>query len=154
MKFVKSKLELEDFFITDTKYKFIESNENEINPNKFFSNYEIDIDFIPKKREDNLYFIYIKITINDIEKPLPGYVFFIEGVCIFSIDDVESNEDDKMSLIWSSGISITINNLRNYISNISSYFPFGKFNLPTVDLRNLIEQKNVALSNNKKEKKK
>ena len=115
-----------------------------------FSEYEMDIDFMPKIRENNQYFVYIKISINEIENPLPGYSLFVEGVCIFSFNDDEViDEKIKAEYIWSSGISIAINNLRNYISTQTSYFPFGKFNLPAVDLTSLINEKKILMESNK-----
>lgn len=150
MKFVKSQLELIDFYIINTKYKFVDPIENNIDVRKMFSAYEMDIDFMPKIRENNQYFVYIKISINEIENPLPGYSLFVEGVCIFSFNDDEViDEKIKAEYIWSSGISIAINNLRNYISTQTSYFPFGKFNLPAVDLTSLINEKKILMKSNK-----
>lgn len=150
MKFVKSQLELIDFYIINTKYKFVDPIENNIDVRKMFSEYEMDIDFMPKIRENNQYFVYIKISINEIENPLPGYSLFVEGVCIFSFNDDEViDEKIKAEYIWSSGISIAINNLRNYISTQTSYFPFGKFNLPAVDLTSLINEKKILMESNK-----
>ncbi|WP_395064955.1 hypothetical protein [Flavobacterium sp.] len=150
MKFVKSQLELIDFFIINTKYKFVDAIENNIDVRKLFSEYEMDIDFMPKIRENNQYFVYIKISINEIENPLPGYSLFVEGVCIFNFNDDEAIEEKiKAEYIWSSGISIAINNLRNYISTQTSYFPFGKFNLPAVDLTSLINEKKILMESNK-----
>jgi len=150
MKFVKSQLELIDFYIINTKYKFVDPIENNIDVRKMFSEYEMDIDFMPKIRENNQYFVYIKISINEIDNPLPGYSLFVEGVCIFSFNDDEViDEKIKAEYIWSSGISIAINNLRNYISTQTSYFPFGKFNLPAVDLTSLINEKKILMESNK-----
>lgn len=150
MKFVKSQLELVDFFIIKTKYKFVDAIENNIDVRKLFSEYEMDIDFMPKIHENNQYFVYIKISINEIENPLPGYSLFVEGVSIFNFNDDEViDEKIKAEYIWSSGISIAINNLRNYISTQTSYFPFGKFNLPAVDLTSLINEKKMLMEGNK-----
>ena len=150
MKFVKSQLELIDFYIINTKYKFVDPIENNIDVRKMFSEYEMDIDIKKKIRENNQYFVYIKISINEIENPLPGYSLFVEGVCIFSFNDDEViDEKIKAEYIWSSGISIAINNLRNYISTQTSYFPFGKFNLPAVDLTSLINEKKILMESNK-----
>ena len=150
MKFVKSQLELIDFFILNTKYKFVDTVESNLDIKKLFSEYEMDIDFMPKIKENNQYFIYIKISINEIENPLPGYSIFVEGVCIFDFNENDVIEDNvKAEYIWSSGVSIAINNLRNYISTQTSYFPFGKFNLPAVDLTNLINQKNLLIESQK-----
>lgn len=150
MKFVKSQLELIDFFILNTKYKFVDTVESNLDIKKLFSEYEMDIDFMPKIKENNQYFIYIKISINEIENPLPGYSIFVEGVCIFDFNENDGIEDNvKAEYIWSSGVSIAINNLRNYISSQTSFFPFGKFNLPAVDLTNLINQKNLLIESQK-----
>jgi hypothetical protein len=149
MKFVKSQLELVDFFIINTKYKFVDATENNIDVRKLFSEYEMDIDFMPKIHDNNQYFIYIKISINEIENPLSGYSLFVEGVCIFNFNNEVIDEKIKAEYIWSSGISIAINNLRNYISTQTSYFPFGKFNLPAVDLTSLINEKKILMESNK-----
>lgn len=152
MKFVKSQLELVDFFIINNKYKFVDPTTDNLDIKKTFSEYEIDIDFMPKLHESKRYLIYIKISINEIETPLPGYVMFIEGVCVFNFNEDDNLEENiKAEYLWSSGISIAINNLRNFISSQTSYFPFGKFNLPAVDLTSLINDKKAMMDISKSE---
>jgi hypothetical protein len=150
MKLIKSQLELVDFFILDTNYKFIDPIENS-DVKIFFSNYELDFDFMPRY-DNGQYFVYIKIGINRVEAPLPGYSLFVEGVCVFNFSDQNQISTDlKSEFIWNSGLSIAINSLRNYISNITVYYPFGKYILPGVDLTSAINEKRKQLEDNKKE---
>jgi hypothetical protein len=151
MELIKSQLELIDFYIINTDYKFIDTQKENIDPKIFFSEYELDFDFMPKHNNEQ-YLVYIKININKVENPLPGYSFFVEAVCIFNFSEEKEKLSDavKSEFIWTSGVSIAINNLRTYISNITVYYPFGKFSLPTVDLTSAIDTKRKQLSENSK----
>jgi preprotein translocase subunit SecB len=146
MKLIKSQLELVDFFITELKYRFVEPDEG-VDVRECFLNYDIDIDFMPRP-VDNQFYVYIKISINEVEKPVPGYSIFSEGVGIFEFSE-ELSEEKMADFIWNSAISITITSLRNFISNTTQNFPFGKFNFPAVDLSALIAQKRQVNDNSK-----
>lgn len=55
-------------------------------------------------------------------------------------DDNISTEE-KQNLILYSGLSMCIANVRAYISNITSYYPLGKYTFPSIDLNALILSK-------------
>jgi len=154
MKLIKSELILEEFFIVNSNYRFIEPENDNENFKKLIDDYEIDIDFVVRdiKNEENRYLIFTKININNSEKQLPGYGLFAEGVAIYKFPkDTKLSEKEKSDFVWTSGVSISINSLRNYLSTVTSYYPFGKYNLPSVDLTSLLNTKRKEL--NKKEKK-
>lgn len=153
MKLIKSELILEEFFIVNSRYNFIEPENDEVNVKNLENDYEIDIDFIVKdiKNEDNKYLVFTKININK-EEQLAGYALFAEGVSIYKFDkETKLSEKEKSDFLWTSGVSISINSLRNYLSAITSYYPFGKYTLPSVDLTSLLNAKRKEL--NKKNKK-
>ncbi|MCF8223723.1 MAG: protein-export chaperone SecB [Bacteroidales bacterium] len=146
MKIPKSDLELIDFIIINSNYTFQEPKDQEsFNVRKVFSDYDINIDFgdtEPNEKEDNIFNFFIKVEINNCEKPLPGYSIFCEGVGLFKISNLKSlNEQIANNLLKISPLSICINNMRSYIMNITTYYPFGKFVLPSVDINNLIKAK-------------
>lgn len=155
MKLIKSQLELIDFYVINADYKFVDPPPQEtIDVKKLFSSYEIDFDFMPRN-DDGQYLVYIKVKINKIENPLAGYSLFTEGVCLFGFSEEENlSEGAKSDFVWTSGVSIAINNIRNYITNMTAYCPLGKYNLPAVNLTAVINEKRTELSLNKKIKNK
>jgi preprotein translocase subunit SecB len=157
MKLVKSDLILEEFSIINSNYSFIEPEQDSVNTKEVMKEYNIDIDFIVRdiKNENNLFIIFTKVEINNNDNKKPGYSLFAEGVSIFSFNKNSKLTDrEKSEFLWSSGVSISINNLRNYLSSITSYCPLGKYTLPSVDLTSLLNTKKEMLNEPKKKDKK
>jgi len=154
MELIKSELILEEFFIVNSSYNFNEPTSDNVNVKKLVDDYEIDIDFVVRdiKNEENKYLIFTKLNINNKEKQLAGYSLFVEGVSIYSFNrNAKLTESEKSDFLWMSGVSISINSLRNYLSAITSFSPFGKYTLPSVDLTSLLNTKRK--NHNKKVKK-
>ncbi len=152
MKLIKSELILEDFFIVNSNYTFIEPEKDNINLKDLIKDYEIDIDFIVKdvKNENNKYIVFTKVDINNKDNKLAGYSIFAECVSIYSFDPKKKlNEKEKSDFLWMSGVSISINSIRNYLSAITSYFPLGKYTLPSVNLTSLLNTKRKSLNKKK-----
>ena len=157
MKLVKSDLILEEFFIINSNYNFIEPEVNSVNKKDFLEGYKIDIDFIVRdiKKEENKYIIFTKVDINNDDDKVPGYEIFAEGISIFSFNiNSKLTDRQKSDFLWSSGVSISINNLRNFLSSMTSYCPLGKYTLPSVDLTSLLNTKKESLNKSKKKVKK
>jgi preprotein translocase subunit SecB len=141
MKATISPLVFLDFFILQNQYLFIEPNKN-INAKTLFDKYDIDIDFDFRQNDEKQLLIFVSIGINNVEKHKVGYKIFTQGVALFNIEKLETLEQkDKDSLIFYSSLSIAINNLRNYISNLTVNSPLGKYNLPAIDVNDLHFQK-------------
>lgn len=88
--------------------------------------------------------IFTKIGINfpGNSAPLPGYQILSESVSIFEFVDLEKMDEIlRDNYIYITGLSIAINNLRFYIMNMAGYYPFGKFQLPAIDLPALHKDK-------------
>ncbi|AEA42591.1 hypothetical protein [Fluviicola taffensis] len=151
MRIKKSPLILHDFYVLDSKYKFNDPGNKKVNIREIFDAYVIDLDFIAKEQKSGETFLFTKISINDIDTSLLGYIMFVEGVSIFSFDkNAILTDKEKSDFIYISGLSIAINNLRTYISNVTSSYPFGKFQLPAVDVGALHADKKKMLKNRKK----
>jgi hypothetical protein len=144
MRIKKSPLILHDFYVIDSKYKFNDPKNKKVNIGEVFDSYVIDFDFIAKEQKNGETFLFTKISINDIDTPLIGYIMFVEGVSIFSFDKITTLTDkEKSDLIYMSGLSIAINSLRTYISTVTSCYPFGKLQLPAIDLTALHADKRL-----------
>jgi len=152
MKLVKSQLVLEEFFVINSNYKFIEPENEDINFEELMKDYEIGIDFNVRDITDeaNRYIIYIKVSINQNENQLAGYSIFAEGVSFYSFENHKDlNENERSDLLWVSGVSMSINTIRNFVCSQSTYYPLGKYTLPSVDLTNLLNAKKLLLSKKK-----
>lgn len=66
----------------------------------------------------------------------------VEGTSIFEFNKTDNiTDEDKASLLNYSGLSITINYIRGFIATLTSYAPFGRYNLPTIDVNDLLSRK-------------
>ena len=157
MKLIKSDLILEEFFIVNSSYNFNEPTSDNVNVKKLVDNYEIDIDFVVSdiKNVENKYLIFTELNINNKEKQLEGVSLFAEGVSIFSFNkNAKLTEPEKSDYLWMSGVSISINSLRSYLSALTPFSPLGKYTLPSVNLTSLLNTKrknhNAEVKNSKK----
>lgn len=152
----KSPLILNNFLLLKFKYQFINPTEEGIDILKVMEQYFIEVDYVFQSIDDEHVQLFTKIEINNNkENFLAGYKIFIEGACIFSFDkDAGLSENDKASLLHISGISISINSLRNVIATITANGPFGKYNLPTVDVNQLLADKNQMIKTQKEKQEK
>jgi preprotein translocase subunit SecB len=141
MKAKKSPLILNSFLLLNHKYKFIQPSDTP-DINKIMDSYDIEVDYAINQSPEGYYQLFTKIDINNIDKPLPGYNLYIEGVCLFSFDNNEKIPQlTKNQLLHASGISICINSLRNILSIITSNGPFGRYTLPSIDVNHLLAEK-------------
>ena len=142
MKIKKSPLILNDFYVLDSKYKFNDPGDKKILIKELFDSYDIELDFMTKNQKSGEIFFFTKLSINNQDNPKAGYIIFVEGVSIFNFDnDSVLNEKEKADLIYLSCLSIAINNLRAFISNLTSSFPLGKYQIPTIDIIALHSEK-------------
>lgn len=151
MKIEKSPLILKDFIVIDSKYEFLEPDSDIDDIKDVMDQYEIDFDFMLKKEEGDVSFLYTKISINDTKNSLPGYRMFVEGLSIFDFNPkAKLSKKEKADFLYLSGLSIAINNLRTYLCDVTSYYPFGKFLLPAIDVGALHNEKRKQMESKKK----
>lgn len=99
----------------------------------------VNIDFEIKSNEEGLYYVFVTIEINNEESTDFGYSINVTGASVFEFEEGIS-EKEKNDLI-SSGVNITITNLRGYINTVTSYYPLGSFSFHSIDMRALLEAK-------------
>lgn len=142
----KSALILKDFFLLGQNIRFNQPDESNTNVviSEITDQYQINLDYSLKKVEGTFFQMFVKVEINLGENQLPGYSIFCEGVGIFDFNESQiKSENDKVSLLYLSGLSICINSLRSIIAGVTSHCPFGKYTFPSIDVNQLLKDKNV-----------
>lgn len=143
-------LQLHDFYVVKMQYQFFENEEEDINIKALFHEYNLDFDFSIIEKENQTFLIFTHLKVNHISNPLPGYIVNLEAVSIFSFNpESELSDKEKADYLNLSGLSISINHLRNHIANTSSSYPFGKYLLPAIDLNALHKAKKKSLKKKK-----
>jgi len=147
MKPVLSPLILRDFAVTENRFTFLPPNDEISSLDELFNTYLIDIDFEYSENEQFIAIaVQVQINYSDETDRLPGYSFMVEGTSIFEFQNTEVlSHEDKASLLNFSGLSITINHIRGFVATLTSYAPFGRYNLPTIDVNNLLSRKNAMV---------
>ncbi|MTK52994.1 hypothetical protein [Paludibacter sp.] len=150
----KSPLILIDFAIVSSSGLFRGNIESRADLEKKMALYPIEIDFgISQQDNTKTYQILSKIAINfplnEKEEPKEGYSLFAESVGFFGFDaNAELSDKQKQEFLQFSALSICITNMRLYLSNLTSYFPFGKYNFPSIDINALLHDKAEQVINN------
>jgi preprotein translocase subunit SecB len=143
MKPLLSPLLLKDFAVTENRFTILPISKEGNDFDELFDEYSIDIDFDYSKN-DLFYAIVVQVKINNSEDSpqLGGYSIMVEGTSLFEFNQTdEITNEDKASLLNYSGLSITINYIRGFIATLTSFAPFGRYNLPTIDVNDLLSQK-------------
>ena len=149
MKPLLSPLVLKDFAVTENRFTILPIENEADNFDELFDTYSIDIDFDYSKN-DLYYAIVVQIKINNSEDSpqLGGYSIMVEGTSLFEFNQTdEITNEYKGSLLNFSGLSITINYIRGFIATLTSFAPFGRYNLPALDVNNLLSQKRGMKTN-------
>lgn len=137
-----SEIHLESFAVLQSHYQFIEPKRSIKDPLKIFKTYEIDIDFAHQVNEDKTIQVFTKISVNQNEKPLPGYQLFVEGAAVFSLDETEElTEAEEKNLKFYSTVNILIGYLRNTLTAITASSPMGPYLLPPINMADLFRKK-------------
>lgn len=137
-----SPLQLTDFQLLNLQYRFVNPTDtDEINTDDLFGQYGIEVDFAIKRQDDTDFTIFTKADINS-EGIQPGYVLFVEGVSSFHIAEPSMLPEAKLqNLLVFSGVGIAMQQLRSRIADLTSFAPFGKYMIPTLDMDDLLQQK-------------
>lgn len=135
----ESPLILKQFDILGSKCDLIPTDNSKINLLLETSKMPVDIDFFMKQNEDDTFFIFAKVSINQGNNPNPGYSVYAEGVGSFTFQPGVSDADKPR--YYSSGVNICIGNLRQFVSAITSYYPLGRFSFHSIDMPALLKSK-------------
>jgi preprotein translocase subunit SecB len=139
----RSDLILKKFVIVESRLSFIlpEKDDKE-RPFDILNSYPVDIDFsVEQDMNKEIYRIVTSVNINaNNEEDKPGYSITVTGMSFFEFDKAtELTEEQKVQMLRISGLSICIANLRSYIANQTSYYPWGSFSFYAVDIQELLK---------------
>jgi len=145
----KSALILENFVIVDSHISLIVANEK-LNTGvvEILNSYPVEIDFsIEEDSNDELFRIVTTIEINNKEERNPGYSILVTGMSFFKFENHTPLPDNqRKQMLQVSGLSICIANIRSYIANQTSYYPWGSFSFHAIDIQHLLEEKQKTVS--------
>ena len=148
----KSDLILKRFVVVDSQFKFnVPAESITTNPIDLLNSYPVDIDFsIEQDASKAMYRIVATVKINEkTEEYKPGYSIGVTGIGFFEFDkETKLTEDQRIQMLQNSALSICITNLRSYISNQTSYFPWGSFSFHAVDILDLLISKEKSSEDN------
>ena len=141
MEYKKSPLLFHEFVIIDSHLETIFDTKSK---KCIFEEIPLEIDFetFTAKENENLFNVALNITGNDVDKPVAGYKFSIIANGIYELTEFEKFEQKQVDqFLLYSALPMLISSVRNYILNITSYAPHGKYLLPAIDLTALVKQK-------------
>lgn len=142
MKAKLSPLKLHDFKLLQANMQFIAPDNAEVNPEKLFEKYSVDIDFSHHEENEEEIRVFVKIEINQGKKPKVGYQLSAEGFGLFGMPaDGSLSDAARGNLKYFSTLNMVINNLRNVLYQLSNLAPFGPYILPPIDIVDLMRQK-------------
>lgn len=152
----KSDLTLKSFTIFDSQISFKFSSENgEIqSTSDLLNSFPVDIDFdIEFNSSNDIYRIIVTVDINaDFNFNHSGYSIGVTGVGFFEFENTtQLTEQQKFQMLQTSALSICITNLRSYIANQTSYFPWGSFSFHAIDIQDLLTAKAQSISESKQQ---
>ena len=153
----QSALKTSNFYIIKNSCELI-LPKHEIEPNRIFLSYPIEIDYSIKERGgDKSFRVLIEIKINHPAKN-PGYSILVEAMGDFTIEDSSSlQKKEKERLINYTAIERCIEYIRGFISNLTAQFPLGKYIMETINMevlyRNKLEQQKKIKTSESKIKK-
>ena len=148
----RSDLILDNFIIVESQLSFIIQNEqSKTSTLELLNSYPVDLDFsLEQDNNEEFFRIVVTVKINFCENKESGYSIFVTGMGFFKfVQDTNLNDEQKIQMLQTSGLSICITNLRSYVANQTSYFPWGSFSFHAVDIQHLLEEKQKTVENDK-----
>ena len=143
----KSDIILENFVIVESHLSLeIPTKQDNFQPLVATEAFPVVIDFnLAQENETGMFRIVTSLELNNSPEKQPGYSIAITGMGFFKFaDDSKLTEEQKIQMLQISGLSICITNIRSYISNQTSYFPWGSFTFHAVDIDALLKDKKEA----------
>ena len=142
MKAKFSPLYIERFELLKSSYKFNVPKAKEVDIQELFQAYTVKIDFDHlEKPEDDLIKVVVKIEVNNLQNPRPGYTFTTEALGVFRLKKDDLNNAVYSNLKYFSTLNMMINNLRSVMFQTSNVGPMGGYLLPAIDVADLFQKK-------------
>jgi|WetSurMetagenome_2_1015567.scaffolds.fasta_scaffold346633_1 preprotein translocase subunit SecB len=102
---------------------------------------DINLKILRKKKENNNFKIKIDVSGNINKNAIPGYGFSVLASGIFIVNNFKTIEKTEVdNLLYGSAVPMVLNSIRGYLHNISSFGIYGKYLLPSIDIKDLISK--------------
>ncbi len=142
MKAKTTPLTFQKFIVEEAQLEVVAPSPSKPMKNDTIARYDIDISFNHYVLKE-LIKVDMDVTVNP-QKKHAGFSITVKATGLFSLIANELSEQQVYNLQVISTTSIMINNVRNYISQLTAFTPFGMYLLPTIDINHLIEEKRKA----------
>ena len=142
MEIKRSDLILEKFTMLACKFISVPSDKKVTK--EMLKNIPIDLDFdiLTNKKNSSKVKIVLELHSNEIETPLPGYMYSILAEAEFNIKALGKMPEEKQNrYILFTALPLAIAMVRSHLYSVSSDFPFGHYLMPSIDLPDLFEKK-------------
>lgn len=108
----------------------------------------IDVDYDIYQKTDTPHKLRIILTIRgNTAEEIPGYVFMLKTGSEFDISkDLMPSSPEFDDYVYRAALPCAINESRAYLQSMTAFLPFGKYNLPMLDLNDLLMQKRNKLA--------
>jgi hypothetical protein len=142
MEIKRSDIKLDKFTMLACSFATIDA-EKKISSEKL-KNIPVDLDYniLTNKKNSSKIRIMLELNSNQVEKPLPGYMYSV--ICasdhtIKGLNNLSQKEQNKHVLFTALPLAIAM--VRSHLYNVSSNFPHGHYMLPSIDLMDLFAKK-------------
>lgn len=138
----KSDLNIENLFILACNIATIPVNSEIKSPILDNIDLEIDFNILNNAIDKSEFKIVLSITANNENVKKPGYFFSLVTEGIFSINGFDQQPKEQIdSFLKFGALPMLINHVRSYLMNTTSFYPYGKYTLPAIDLSELLKNK-------------
>ena len=103
---------------------------------------DLDFDILTNKKNKSRLKIVLEFHSNEIEKPIPGYMYSVIAEAQYNIKGLGKMTEEKQNrYILFTALPLAIAMVRSHLYSVSSNFPYGHYLMPSIDLTNLFEKK-------------
>jgi len=130
----KSDIKYVHFGIMDLSYKCNIPKENETIP----PDLEIDLNYEILKIDENknIFQLILELKLSPLNN-LPGYIISLKPIGVFELPGTAEKKQIDSALLYTC-IPMILGNVRGFIADITSYFPLGKYFLPSLSIKSIV----------------
>ncbi len=139
-----SDLQMEHFTVPFLQMHWEDPQNDLPDPRDLFSLYPIEIELEASESDSHPseFFVFLELRVNQKPEKLAGYQLRVVGNGYFKIDNFDQLPTEVIHNFKTiSAVSIMINTLRAVLSDMTSYAPRGRYNLPAIDILAVLNSK-------------
>ncbi len=142
MEIKRSDLKLDKFTMLACNLATVPSNKKITSESLKEIPIDLDFDILTNKKNSSKIKIVLEFHSNEIEKPLPGYMYSVIAEAEYNIKGLGKMSIEKQNrYILFTALPLAIAMVRSHLYTVSSNFPYGHYLMPSIDLTDLFEKK-------------